>query len=325
MAIVFMFPGQNSRYPGMIAKFSALHAANALLVEQASDILGRNLRDHFREDNALQFARNRDVQVGVFLASHMLLCSLEREGVSAAWSLGLSLGEYNHLVHIGALRFEDALQLLEQRGDAYDETPHGAMASVFPIELRALEAILADHAVPGVCSVALHNSPRQQVLSGDRDSIQRILEKLEEDFVEHTWIDQRLAMHSSLMDAAALRFRDALGLVAWASPRLPYLPNTLARFVPQPAREDFTGLLTRHIHQPVHWRESLELVVSASPGPVLVEVGPKSILHAMAGRRWLACPLRKTDTEDYFQAHFEGLVQELTFGQRESAIAHTQR
>src|ERR1700683_924554 len=174
MALVFMFPGQNSRYPGMIAKVAALHPATGRLLDRVSDILGRNLRYHFRVENQHQFARNRDVQVGVFLASHMLLCSLQREGVDTEWSLGLSLGEYNHLVHIGALRFEDALPLLEARGDAYDETPRGAMASVFPIELHALQAATAAASVPGVCSIALHNSPRQHVLSGERDSIQRI-------------------------------------------------------------------------------------------------------------------------------------------------------
>ena len=243
MSIVFMFPGQNSRYPGMIAKFAALHPANALLLDRASDILGRDLRAHFRADNALQFTHNRDVQVGVFLATHMLLCSLQRAGVDAAWSLGLSLGEYNHLVHIGALRFEDALPLLELRGDAYDESPPGAMASVFPIELQALEAVVAAHPVPGVCSIALHNSPRQQVLSGHRDSLQRIVEVLEDDFVEHAWIEERLAMHSSLVAGAAQRFQRALEAIDWAAPRSPYLPNVQAQLLPQPGRAVFAELL----------------------------------------------------------------------------------
>jgi len=325
MAIVFMFPGQNSRYPGMLAKFSALHPENGLLVEEASDILGRNLQRHFRADNEHAFTRNRDVQVGVFLASHMLLCSLQRAGVETAWSLGLSLGEYNHLVHIGALRLEDALPLLEARGDAYDETPHGVMASVFPIALDALQKAMAAASLPGVCCIALHNSPRQHVVSGEQDSIHRLVEELEEDFVEHAFIEERLAMHSSLMAPAAQSFRCALEKTDWMTPRSAYFPNVTAQLAWAPSREDFINLLTRHIQEPVLWRESLELIAATAPEPSLLEVGPKGVLSAMAGRRWLTCPVLKTDVEEDFQAHFEGLVEELKFGQRESAVAHSQR
>ena len=256
MALIFMFPGQNSRYPGMIAKFAGLHPGNALLLEQASDILGRNLASHFREENQSQFARNRDVQVGVFLASHMLLHSLQREGVDTEWSLGLSLGEYNHLVHIGALRFEDALRLLEARGDAYDETPQGAMASVFPIELHMLQSVLQACAPSGVCSIALHNSPRQQVLSGDRDSIRRVVEALEEDFVEHAIIEDRLAMHSILMLRAAARFREALERTPWPRRIQPTCRMSWRKAFAASSGSDFNSLLTRHIFEPVLWRAS---------------------------------------------------------------------
>src|ERR1700733_11260837 len=103
--IVFMFPGQSSRYPGMIEKIIATHPESEAIVRHASDILGRDLVAHYRVGKADMFACNRDVQIGVFLANHLHLCLLERAGVRGAWSLGLSLGEYNHLVHIGALSF----------------------------------------------------------------------------------------------------------------------------------------------------------------------------------------------------------------------------
>jgi malonyl CoA-acyl carrier protein transacylase len=184
--------------------------------------------------------------------------------------------------------------------------------------------MLAACAAPGVCSIALHNSPRQQVLSGHRESILRVVESLDNDFVEHAFIDDRLAMHSSLMRQASWKFRQSLEEVPWAAPRSPYLPNAIGRFLAHPSRNDFIDLLTRHIHEPVLWRESLDLVTSTAPQPILLEVGPKGILQAMAGRRWLTCPVHKADTEDNFQAHFETLVQELMFGQRELAIAHSQ-
>src|SRR5437773_1861170 len=108
-----MFPGQNSRYPEMISRLQELLPFCGNLLEEASDVVSRNLQTHFQPENSNMFALNRDVQLGVFLANHILLRALEMEGVNADASAGLSLGEYNHLVHIGALRFDDAIRLLE--------------------------------------------------------------------------------------------------------------------------------------------------------------------------------------------------------------------
>jgi [acyl-carrier-protein] S-malonyltransferase len=311
MALVFMFPGENSRHAGMIVKFAAMHPANGVLLEQASQIVRRDLRAQYSMANSQMFARSRDVQMGVFLASHMLLCSLRRAGIDAAWSLGLGLGEYNHLVHTGALTVEDALNLLEARGNAYDASPQGATASVFPIELPALEAALAGAAAPGVCSVAMHNAPREQALSGHREALELVLEVLEHNFVDHSYIDERLALHSPLMEGGAARYRQALERVAWGTPRSPYVPNVLARVLAQPSRAEFVDLLARQLHEPVLWRESVDLVTASVPEPFLVEVGPKSALHDLAGRAGVSCPVRTTDTSGNFMAHFDGLIKEL--------------
>ena len=140
--LVFMFPGQSSRYPGMLDRLAALHKPNADLLNWASDMLGRDLAAHYHADQGqAAFARNVDVQVGVFLANHMFLQTLDAAGIEAEMSLGLSLGEWNHLVHIGALGFAEALRAVEQRGRCYDEGPRGWMAAIQPIAEDVLIAI----------------------------------------------------------------------------------------------------------------------------------------------------------------------------------------
>ena len=57
---------------------------------------------------------NRDVQIVVFLASQMYLAGLCAEGVDAVASMGLSLGEFSHLVHIGALDLAAEILILRQ-------------------------------------------------------------------------------------------------------------------------------------------------------------------------------------------------------------------
>src|SRR5215204_3692224 len=102
--------------------------SNLRLVAEASNILGRDLLKHYRADNASIFATNRDVQVGVFLSNHLAFRSLGRSGAPATRSLGLGPGEYNHLVHIGALDFAHALRLVDARGKAFDAHAHAPAA-----------------------------------------------------------------------------------------------------------------------------------------------------------------------------------------------------
>jgi [acyl-carrier-protein] S-malonyltransferase len=179
------------------------------------------------------------------------------------------------------------------------------MASVFPIELAALEA------ATGGCAVALHCSPREQAVSGDREAVDAVLEALGSNHVQHSYIDERLPAHSPLMADAAAQFRQSLERATWGTPRLPYVPNTLARLLPQPSRDKFVDALARQLHQPVLWRESLDLVTGTAPEPFLVEVGPKTFLHGLATAGWLTCPARATDSAQGFGPHFARLVQEL--------------
>src|SRR5215204_905002 len=173
MTPVLMFPGQSSRYPAMVERaLSLAPEENTDLVREASDLLGRDLLAHYRTDNPDAFAASRDIQVGVFLSNHLHLRSLERVGLTAERSLGMSLGEYNHLVHIGALEFADALRLVDARGVAYDAGPAGAMAAIFPLELSDLESVVSRAREHGVLEIGNFNSPTQHVLSGEREAVE---------------------------------------------------------------------------------------------------------------------------------------------------------
>ena len=321
MALVFLFPGQNSRHPGMIDKLADLHPGNARLVERASDVLGRDLRAHFRAANERQFERNRDVQVGVFLANEMMRATIERTGIEAAFSAGLSLGEYNHLVHIGALRFEDALVLLQARGDAYDDGPRGLMCAVHPIEAAELEPAVA-HAGRHQIAIGVHAAPRQCVLSGSAAAVAEVIEQAEAGwFVETSVVDARLPMHSPLFDGVAQRLGPALDETPFWTPWKPYLPNVRGRFEPDTSAHHLRALLTAHVCRPVLWREALEAIDVQVPDPVYVEVGLKRVLTNLMGRRWLDRPRFATDSAEGFEGHLARTIREIKDATRRLAIA----
>ena len=312
MTLVFMFPGQSSRYPGMLNKLVGLNAECGRLLQQASKILDRDLAAHYREDNPEVFARNVDVQIGVFLANHMFLQILEEAQLTADVSLGLSLGEYNHLVHIGALGFEDALRTVEQRGEAYDAGPRGAMASVMPMDALELTEVCQRVQNKGVLEVTNLNSPRQQVLSGETEALEAALQILEDDYyVQATIIERQVPMHCSIFSPVGEAFRQHLETVTFNEPKLPYIPNALGRLLDHPTQEDFVELLSTHVHRPVLWRKSIDLVLERWPDATFVEVGPLSVLFNLLNNKWHRFRKLHSDTAEDTGAHLQLITGEL--------------
>ncbi len=280
MTIAFMFPGQSSRDPLMFERLRALDpVATRDVLERAVRVLGR--------DVSTSFATNRDVQVAVFVANHAHLVALERTGVTADVSLGLSLGEYNHLVHAGAISFEDALALVDARGAAYDGGPEGAMACAFPIELEDLKTIVDRMRGFGPLEIVNLNSPTQHVIAGARGAVAAACAALEEEAgVSSVLIEDRIPMHASIFRPVAVRFARALQRARWQTPRLPYLPNVTARVERAPSPTRIAHLLARHVFSPVLWRESIDLVTARHPDAIFVEVGPRTVLFNMLSRSW---------------------------------------
>jgi len=312
MALVFMFPGQSSRYDGMLEKIAHLHPENRALIQEASQILDWDLAHHFRSDNADAYRRNVDVQVAVFLANHLFLRTLEREGIYAEISLGLSLGEYNHLVHIGALRFEAALRLVRARGATYDQGPRGIMASVQPLALEDLEEVVQQAREADELEIVNFNSPFQHVISGGEAAVYRALNLIEEQhYAQAVIIERQVPMHSTMFRSVGDAFRGALERAPFVLPSRTYLPNRLGRCVHAPERERFVELLAEHVYSPVLWRRSIDHLRETQPDAVFVEVGPLSVLHNLLSRKWCKNRRFRTDAAERFPAHLGEVVSQL--------------
>ncbi len=307
--LVFMFPGQSSRDPGMLDRIVALRPANRDVLGEASELLSYDVRA------ATAFATNRDVQIAVFVANHILLQTLEAAGITAELSLGLSLGEYNHLVHIGCLPFADALRLVAARGAAYDNGPDGAMLSVFPLGIDELAPIVESARAHGLLEIANLNSPHQHVLAGERAAIDAAKQLLEEEFsIDPVEIESRIPMHCSRFRPVSEAFRPALEAARWHASTRPYLPNVDAEWIAQPTAAQIRDALTRHVYQPVQWRRSIDLIADTFSDAIFVEVGPRAVLHNLLSPRWRRVAREKTDHPENIAVAFDRLVSRLRDG-----------
>ncbi len=294
-----MFPGQSSADPAMIARARTLGPAAEQVLADAAAVLGEAGVARYAGADQLPLETNRDVQISVFLGTQMHLRALQAAGIEAQCSLGLSLGEYSHLVHIGALDFADALRLVAERGAAYDQSAHGVMVAVLGATGDEVAEAVDRARTCGVVVISNYNAPTQHVIAGERAAVEAAAAWLQEETGASTVeTESRVPMHSPLLAPVADRFRPVLAQAPWRPARLPYLPNVSAAPIDRPDPAHFVERLTAHVTAPVRWRESIERLAADHPSACFVEVGPGSVLFNMLSRRWLDVRRERTDNRD---------------------------
>ena len=292
---VLMFPGQSSVDSQMLVRAAAMHPAAQTVIARAAGVLDERAARYCSPEGT-RLDTNRDVQLSVFLATQMHLAALVAEGLDSDVSLGLSLGEYSHLAHIGALTFESALRLVDARGAAYDRSPPGMMTAVLAADVETVETVVREAAVHGTIAVSNYNAPTQHVIAGDVLAVTWASKRLEDDHLAHTVvIERRVPMHTALLTGVASQFIPDLERAEWTVPSRRYLPNVLGTWSSDTGAAAFAARLAEHVTRPVRWRESIEMIFQLHPDATFVEVGPGSVLRNMFGRRWIAPAHAGTD------------------------------
>jgi len=186
------------------------------------------------------------------------------------------------------------------------------MASVFPIELTELQEVVARTRDSGLLEIANLNSPQQHVISGERAAVEAARTILEREYmVDAVIIESRIPMHSSRFRPVADLLRPTLAAAPWRPSRRPYLPNVLAEIVPSPTPALLVDLLCRHVHQPVRWRASIDVLADRYPDATFVEVGPRSVLYNLLSPRWRRVHRDKTDSVGDLAAAFAATAARL--------------
>jgi [acyl-carrier-protein] S-malonyltransferase len=273
-SIALLFPGQGSHAEGMEDPYRG-HP----LMERGLELLGYDPFERLSEGTRYQ-------QPALFLCSVAAWDqwrSEEADGADddageAIAAAGHSLGEYAALVAAGALGFDDAVKLVDERADAMaqaGEQRSGGMIAFLGGESRDVRA-LADRL--GLV-VANDNAPGQLVLSGPVDALDAAEEVArEETGARARRLDVTGAFHSPLMEPAADRLRAALDKTPVEPMRIPVYSNgSAAPFA------DVRAELAENLLRPVRWRETL-LALRTAGVERFVELGPGAVLTGLVKR-----------------------------------------
>lgn len=281
--LIFVFPGQSSCDPKMFERASA--AAPQAGARALADF--ESLAGHAFDGT---FSSNLDVQLAVHLTTRVWRQCLLAEGLSPVASAGLSLGEYTHLVQIGALDQDAADALVAVRGRLYDEGPTGTMVAITGPSAAEVETALASIRKrlgldDGELAVSNVNSVRQVVIAGRRDAVAVAVEFLEEElFAMTVVIESKIPMHVGRFSPVARAFAPALKRAPWQPPSATWWSNVAGDAIADPDADRLAGVMTDHVDHCVQWSALLTALVRRHPGAVLLEVGPGRVLTGLAAR-----------------------------------------
>ncbi|MFG1811843.1 condensation domain-containing protein [Streptomyces sp. NPDC049040] len=286
---VMVFTGQGSQYTGMAAGAYRAYPEFRDWLDQADAMLRDDLPAGlleclFTPDLAEALDRTDMAAAAVVAVQLGLLRVLRRYGITPDIVLGHSVGEFSAAAAAGAVSDEDALRLVARRGVLMVErTRPGSMLAVRCSADAAdgwdadAVAALVDR-TPGVC-VAVHNSPRDLVLSGE--SLAGLESRLTAAGLECRRLRTSHAFHSELLAPMADDFAAAADLVSWSAPTGPqwiscsHGPMTVAPDA-RYWRDHLTG--------PVRFWDALALACAGDGPAVLMEVGPHPVLLPLAAR-----------------------------------------
>jgi [acyl-carrier-protein] S-malonyltransferase len=262
-------------YPEAAACFSA-----------AKTMLGYDLLALCERGPDEKLRETRYAQPAIYVVN-VALARAVGEALKPVASAGHSFGEYCSLTLAGALAFETALSLVNERGLAMHRAAsqaRGAMAAVLGLSPEALRTAVAQAAAGGSGRVQManFNAPGQIVISGDAEAV-RVAGELAMDAGAKRVVPLNVAgaWHSALMDPAKEEFAPHVRAATVMPPRFTVISNVDAQ--PYTDVEQIKTNLIRSVTDEVRWHET-SLTLLAQGLDLVVEFGASGVLAPMLKR-----------------------------------------
>ncbi len=292
--LAFVFPGQGSQKPGMLAEMAQSSGLVAATFAQASDVLGYDLWALSQNGSPEELSQTEVTQPLLVAASTALWrCWQDATDVKPGLMAGHSLGEWSALVASGVISLEDGVRLVRLRGQY--------MQMAVPAGKGAMAAIvgLADEVIAEVCQQASgtdiggesgaevvlpvnFNCPGQVVIAGHAAAVEKAMAACTEAGAKRALsLPVSAPFHTPLMQPAADRLAEDIQATNFQAPSIPVIHNVGCAVEMDP--EIIKQRLVEQITAPVPWTQTIEKMISEGIATA-VECGPGRVLAGLNKR-----------------------------------------
>ncbi|MCO5143857.1 MAG: ACP S-malonyltransferase [Oligoflexia bacterium] len=291
MKSVFIFPGQGSQYVGMGKSLYDNFSVAKQIFEEANDALSLDLKKICFDGPESDLRLTQNTQPAILchsIAAYNVM--INESEIKPAYVAGHSLGEYSALVASKALRFSDAIRLVQKRGQFMQEAVPvgtGAMAALVGATEESAKIVCqkSSEKTAKVCEVANYNGGGQIVISGHKEAIDEAVDLASKD------VDLKIAravplqvsapFHCSLMKAAEEKMLPLLKATSVNSLEFAYIANVDAEVYS--ASDRVVDCLIRQICGSVRWEQSMTKLAALEVSTAY-EIGPGKVLSGLMRR-----------------------------------------
>ena len=269
--IAFIYPGQGAQKAGMGADFAANSDVSNRIYEEASQVLGMDMKKLCFEKNDL-LDLTEYTQAAMVTTCLAMTRAAEEMGLRPDVTAGLSLGEYCAIAVAGGFSDMDAIRTVRTRGILMQNAVpagEGVMAAVLGMAKEEIEKVLEQ--LTDV-TIANYNCPGQIVITGKTEAVKNACEKLKNAGARRTMLlNVSGPFHSPMLAQAGEELSETLSQVNWQPLKIPYVTNVTAEEVTDISQTP--KLLARQVSASVKWEQSIETMI-ANGVDTFVEIGP---------------------------------------------------
>jgi [acyl-carrier-protein] S-malonyltransferase len=286
MSLAFVFPGQGSQSPGMLAALAAAEPVVEETFAEASGVLGYDLWALCQQGPESELASTEKTQPAMLAAGVAVWRAWRHhDGPRPVAMAGHSLGEYTALVCSGAIDFPAAVDLVRFRGQVMQQAVpvgQGAMAAILGLEDDLLAAACREAGEGEVVEPVNFNAPGQVVIAGHASAVARAIEAAKARGAKRAvLLPVSVPSHSRLMLGAAELLAERLAAVEVRMPDVAAVYTVDVRTHASP--DGIRQALKEQLFKPVRWADTVRAML-ASGVTTLVECGPGKVLTSLNRR-----------------------------------------
>jgi len=283
-----LFPGQGSQIVGMGSEFYNNFEIVKKIFKEADDKLNYKISKIILDGPEDQLKLTQNTQPAILTVSYAIFLVLKNEFnfdfKFTKFLAGHSLGEYSALVCSNAIKFNDAIYLLFERGKSMQEAVpvgKGKMIAVLGSKIEELNNLIKQVNIKDACEIANDNAEGQTIISGDTESVNILQNILKENKKKFIPLNVSAPFHCSLMSSAAQKMKDKINSTNFSKPNFDIVCNVTSK--PENNPENIKKLLIEQICSTVRWRESI-INMSKENVTNFIEIGPGKVLSGMVKR-----------------------------------------
>ncbi len=278
MKIGFLFPGQGTQKIGMGKDVYEKYEEARKVYDLAQEITGVDIAKISFEGEEEVLNETRYTQSAILTMSLAILEILKKNNIKAEMSAGLSLGEYAALVSGGALSTQDAIKLIQKRGEYMQNLlPEGnwKMAAVFGLNEEQIVEV-CKKVNNGFVVPANFNTKEQIVISGEEEGILEAEKIAKEMGAKKVRILNTAGpFHTEKLQKSSEALKAELEKVEFK----PFSSTVIKNLDGEPysANDNMSEILAKHIVNPVRFSKTLENMLNSGID-TFVEIGPGKTL-----------------------------------------------